>query len=402
MLKKLRFKFVLVNMLIVTVMLCVIFTMFHHFITLDLERSSISMMQSIIGKPNHLNDLHERPEDVRLPYFTLRIDGDGEITAAGGGYYDLSDEAFLSELAEKADAAPDRTGVLEEYNLRFLKSDTPFDKCVVFADTSSEQATLRNLVLVFVYVGGASFIVFLIISILLSRWAVKPVETAWKQQRQFIADASHELKTPLTVILTDAELLQSPEYDDASRARFSSSILTMARQMRGLVEQLLELARADNAREAMTFSRVDYSKLITDASLSFEAVFYEKGLSYDSEIDGGIAVNGGETPLRQMAEVLLDNAQKYSSPGGAVRLTLKRQGRGRCLLTVSNSGEPISQEDLKNIFKRFYRVDKARTRDGGFGLGLSIAERAVSEHKGRIWAESADGVNSFKVELPIL
>lgn len=243
---------------------------------------------------------------------------------------------------------------------------------------------------------------FLGISIQLSKWAVKPVDLAWKQQRQFVADASHELKTPLTVIITNAELAQSPEYDDESRHRFLSSILTMSRQMRSLIEKMLELARADDSDSKRNFDIVDFSRLVSNALLPFEPVFFEKGLKLETRLDKNIKVLGEESQLCQVVDVLLDNAQKYSKDGGTTWVTLKKTGKKRCLLAVANEGEGISPEEAKNIFKRFYRGDKARSRTGSFGLGLSIAESIVTGHRGKIWVESSNEINCFYVELPCL
>lgn len=173
----------------------------------------------------------------------------------------------------------------------------------------------------------------------------------------------------------------------------------MSRQMRGLVESLLELARVDNGTAKMTLTALDFSGLVSDAVLPFEPLYFEKGLGLDCQIEEGIKLKGSESHLRQVMDILLDNAMKYSSPMGTVRIGLKRQG-SHCLLSVSNPGEQISQEDLKNIFKRFYRIDKARSMNQSYGLGLSIAEEIVSAHRGRIWAESAAGLNTFYVLLP--
>ena len=175
----------------------------------------------------------------------------------------------------------------------------------------------------------------------------------------------------------------------------------MSRQMRSLVERLLELARADNEGEQSRFASVNYSALIENTLLPFEPVFFEKGLELSVQLESDIVVSGSEQRLRQMLEILLDNAQKYAGTGGPVTLRLQRTGRRHCRLSLSNPGEPLSGEELKNIFKRFYRVDKARSRDGGFGLGLSIAENIVAAHHGRVWAESRGGVITFWIELPV-
>lgn len=399
MIRRLRFKFVLVNMGIVALMLCVIFGLVLYFTSAKLELDSIRMMQSIAEQPFHLNAPSETGEDVRLPFFTLELGPRGELVSTGGGYYDLSDDDFLHRLIDAAYTSPRNLGVLEEYNLRYYRTDSPLRPCLVFADISSEQATLEGLVRTCLLIGGCSFLAFLWISILLSRWAVRPVDAVWKRQRQFVAAASHELKTPLTVILTNAELLQDPDYDEGTRSLFLSNILTMSRQMRRLIEQMLELARAD-AAPSSALVPLDFSKLVSQSVLSFESVFFERTLHLTAQIAEQIQVSGEESALRQVLEILLDNAQKYSRSQGAAQVSLQRHGRDRCLLIVSNEGVPIPQEELGRIFERFYRADPARSRDGSFGLGLSIAESIVTRHQGRIWAESSADGNRFLVELP--
>lgn len=400
MLKKLRIKFILINMLIVTVMLSAVFGFVYHFTRVSLEDESVSMMQSIAEDPLYLMDIGEQSGSVRLPYFILKINSRGDIIAAGGGYYDLSDKSFLEELLRKALLADDSVGIINEYNLRYYRTAASGGVSIVFADTTSEKATLMSLLRILLLIGGGAFLVFLGVSALLARWAIKPVEAAWQQQRQFVADASHELKTPLTVIMTNAELLQSPDYDEQSRSGFADSILVMSKQMRGLVERLLELARADNGTNLPAFEKFDFSTAVKNAILPFEPVFFEKGIELSSDIEDGITVNGDKEHLRQVLEIFLDNAQKYASVPGSAVVRLARCGKSRCRLSVANTGDAIAPEDLKNIFKRFYRADKARSRDGSFGLGLSIAESVVLRHRGKIWAESKNGMNTFYAELP--
>ena len=240
----------------------------------------------------------------------------------------------------------------------------------------------------------------MLISWLLARWAVKPVETAWQQQRQFVADASHELKTPLTVIMTNAELLNSPDFDETRRSQFAAHILTMSRQMRQLIEEMLDLARTDSGQSTLIFSQVDLSRLISDAVLPFEPVFFEAGLTLAVDIQPGLTVRGSQQHLRQTVDILLDNARKYAAPSGEISVTLTRCG-GRCRLAVSNPGPGISKADLQNIFKRFYRADEAHPQLGSYGLALSIARNIILRHRGRIWAESKNGRNTFFVELPV-
>ena len=400
MLKKLRTKIVCILMVTVTVMLAIIFGLVIHFIGNALEAQSIQMMQSIASNPMQLGSPGEISEDMRLPFFTVQVSRRGEVMAIGGGFSDFSDEEGILEITKAALAAQEQTGLLEAYNLRYLKTSKLAGYTIVFADMSSEKNTMGGLVRSCILIGLICFALFLGVSLLLARWAVKPVSQAWDQQRQFVADASHELKTPLTVIMTNAELLQSGEYDEQARQQFSGSILTMSRQMRGLVEGLLELARVDNGAVKTKFAALDYSELVQNSMLPFEPLYFEKGLILETGIEAGVWLKGSEAHLHQVVDILLDNAMKYTTPGGTVRVGMRRQG-SHALLSVAGPGEAISPEDLKNIFKRFYRIDKARSRDGSYGLGLSIAQSIVSEHRGRIWADSRDGINTFLVQLPL-
>ena len=398
MLKRLRIKFVCINMTIVTILLCLVLSLVLHFTQENLETQSIRMMEAIAAEPFQPGLPDRRPDDVFLPYFAVHLDHQGNLVTLSSTYFDLSDQDLVAQLVAEA-LAGDQTGVLEDYDLRYCRVSTPLGEQLVFADISSEIQTMESLLRTCLLMGALGFLAFLVLSLFLARWAVRPVEKAWDQQRQFVADASHELKTPLTVITTTTELLSDPACPETHRGRYTDSILTTARQMRELVESLLDLARADNGAAKMDFSDLDYSQLVTSAVLPFEAVLFEADLTLTTDIRDGIRLKGSADHLRQVVEILLDNARKYSFPQTEVTVTLNRTGK-TCLLRVTNRGETISPADLTNIFKRFYRVDTARTSSGSYGLGLSIAESIVQAHKGKIWAESREGSNSFFVQLP--
>lgn len=399
MIRRLRMKFVCINMAIVTGMLLVIFGMLLHFTGEELERQSFQTVQMAMrewGMPGRPGD----PQQMALPWFRVTTDPQGQRIVASNGFFDLSDETLIEQILQQAENSPEQSGVLRQYNLRFSKMPGgPFGQTLVFVDMSGELATMNGLLKTCLVIGLLSLGGFFLISIFLARWAVRPVEKAWDQQRQFVADASHELKTPLTVIMTNAELMQDPLYGETEHRSFADSILVMSRQMGQLVERLLELARVDNGTAKMEFSRLDFSGLVADTLLPFEPVYFERHLELESQVEPGIFLQGSDTHLRQVLDILLDNGLKYTSSGGTVKVSLMRSGSG-CLLSVAGPGEAISREDLKNIFKRFYRVDKARHRDGSYGLGLAIAESIVTEHKGKIWAESEREINTFFVQLP--
>lgn len=400
MLNRLRIKFICITMVIVTLMLCVIFGLLIHVTARDLEKQSIQLLQTVAEAP--IKPARPGSAQGLLPYFVLRQSPVGDmVVSAGEHYFDL-DEAFLRQVLTQAEATGKQSGVLQSYGLRFLRREDKFGKVFAFVDISGHIRTVGNLALTCLAVGCGCFAVLLGISMLLARWAVKPVEKAWAEQRQFVADASHELKTPLTVITTNAELLAAPAEENTNRGQLVENIQTMSRQMRGLVEGLLELARVDNGAARAEFSRVALSEAVTSTVLPFEAVLFEAGLALEAQIEPALAVLGSQRHLCQVVEILLDNAAKYTTPQTKVWVWLRRTSAKACTLSVAGHGQPLSPTQLQDIFKRFYRVEKARSMNGSYGLGLAIAKTIVEDHGGKIWAQSTDGINSFFVTLPLI
>ena len=401
MIKRLRLKLIAITMVLLTVMLLVILGCIYHFTYAGIMESSMSALQTA-GVELELHGRPGKPERFTTsPCFVLKLTPEGRLLAVGSNYYDLEDREELIELLNEAEETGTKSGLLEERALRFLRLEDGRNVRYAFMDVSAEIDTLNRLNIICAAIFVAGLVGFFCISLLLTRWAVHPVERAWEQQRQFVADASHELKTPLTVILTNAELLQSEEYDSESKSRFTDSILTMSRQMRGLVEELLDQARVDNGMAQAEKMRLDFSKLVSDAVLPFEPVYYEEGRELTSEVEPGILLTGSSAHLRRVVEILLDNGCKYSTPGGIVELRLERQGRGNCLLSVRSPGVAMTEQQCRDIFKRFYRADQARSMNRSYGLGLSIAQGIVEQHRGKIWAQSRDGYNTFFVSLPL-
>lgn len=400
MIKKLRVKFVCIVMAIAMLMVGGILGVVIHFTGTSMEMQSVSMMRTIAANPFQQGAPGKPIDDeVRLPFFTVQISSRGELITTGGGYFDLTDREYLQQIVNLVLSADKESGELIEYDLRYLVAMSPVGLSIVFADTATEAATIRSMAYSCMFIFVAAMLVFLGISILLSRWVIKPVAVAWDQQRQFVADASHELKTPLAVIMANAELMQGEDTSEEDRKTYSGNILGVTYQMRSLVENMLEMARVDNGTVKMNFTTVDLSQLVSDAALSFHLLYEEKGMGLRCAAADGIQIHGSEQHLYQVMDVLLDNALKYATPNGMVSVDLVSTGRN-CILSVASPGDPISKEDLKNIFKRFYRGDAARAMNGSYGLGLSIAESIVEAHKGKIWAESKNGYNIFYVQIP--
>ncbi|MBR6385629.1 MAG: HAMP domain-containing histidine kinase [Ruminococcus sp.] len=360
------------------------------------------MMRSLAFRPPELSERkapdnmpEPMPENIRLPFFKVNISENGEITTYGNDYY-FTDR--LDELVKTVNQSDEEYGIITEYDLRFMKSAN--NRTIVFADVSSEKAMMKGLVRNSIVTGAVGYVIFFVISLILAKWVTKPVEKTWNEQKQFIADASHELKTPLTVIITNAEMMSDKNYTEDDRENFTRNILSTSKRMRGLVESLLELARLDNSNTQIKKEKFDFSSLVNDCILPFEPLFYENNTELSADIEENTEIDGDRDKLRQVAEILLDNALKYSDPADKVTITLKKQS-GNCILSVSGLGTPLSKEECQNIFKRFYRVDKSRNNNGSYGLGLSIAKSIIEGHGGKIWAESVNGYNIFTVSLPL-
>lgn len=398
MIRRLRLKMVCINMVLVTLMLCTMFGMILQMTRVNLENESRQMVQQLSSERGRPGPFGGPEHGVQLPYIVIEITMGGNVNA--WGQFDV-ENVDLGELLTAVSESGASEGVLEDSALQFAVSQTPMGQKVVLLDISSHRTTLHNLLRTCISIGAITFVLFLGVSFLLAGWAVKPVEQAWQQQRQFVGDASHELKTPLTVILTNAELLQDETYDPESRQQFADHILTMARQMRGLVEDLLELARVDNGLARKAYVTVDWSSLVSDAVLPFEPLFFEHDLMLETRIDPGLTLKGDENRLRQVVEILLDNAMKYSTPGGTVNLELTREGRNHARLCVSSPGTSLTAQERQDIFRRFYRTDKVRTIGHSYGLGLPIAKGIAEQHDGKIWAESTEDRNQFFVDLPM-
>lgn len=404
MIKKLRLKVVGICMLLVTAVLAVVFVAAYTSSRRSIEKNGREVLQRVINEDVTPPD--ERPNhqfggsQVQLPYFTVEVwSGGATAYVTGGTYSDLEDTEELGEILSACLAMDENEGTIPAYNLRYLRQDNGLFQRIAFVDTSAEKATLKTMVASYLQIGAAATILLLGISILLAWWITRPVEKAWQQQRQFLSDASHELKTPLTVILSNAELMSSVPLEPRL-ARWADNIRSEGVQMKRLVEEMLTLARADNMVRTSVFSEQSLSDLAMDCALLFEPVAFEAGKTLTYDLAEGIVVSGDGDKLRQVISVLLDNAVKYGKDGAPIVMTLQKT-ESRARLSVANQGDPIPAEQLSHLFERFYRADASRGELSGFGLGLSIARTIADEHKGSLRAESDERSTRFILTLPL-
>lgn len=409
MIQKLRRKFVLINMSLVFSVLLIVFSVFLYTNYQRLENTSKNDMKMALTRtsektPPKFEIGGSKPQDLppTTPIVCAVLDSDGEILKTVGQNAEISQQV-LEQAVQQALEANTREGTISSLDLRFLRQDMPSGVKIAFADRSHERDSIRSLLLSALLVGVGGLFAFFLISLYLARWALRPVERAWEQQRQFVADASHELKTPLTVILANIGILLSHrESTIEQQLKWVEYTGTEATRMKQLVDDLLFLAKSDARRMPPPQTPVDLSNIAWSSLLPYESVAFEQGVTLNSSIAPNLFILGDTSRLQQLIVILLDNACKYAGEHGVVTLTLE-QVQSKARLTVNNTGALIPMDQLEQIFERFYRLDQSRVRKTeGYGLGLSIAKTIVEAHGGKISAVSSAGAGtSFIVTLPL-
>lgn len=395
MIRRLRWKVIGLNMGMVFCVLLAVFTAVYFSSRAVIARSVQQQLQQVLQTGSGY-DLSQ-PGQEGVPCFVAEVYASGTVRVSGNSYYDLTDKAALVDIVTAALSADSDEGVLAEHHLRYLRQTGLLSTRIAFTDSTLEQATLRSLLTGSLLIGLAALAVLFACSYVLSGAVTRPVDRAWQQQKQFLSDASHELKTPLTVILSSAELLEQSAAPE--QKQYVDNVRAESRRMKRLVEDMLTLSRVERGGEHLPDTTADLSDAAADAALRFEPVAYEAGHTLSYDIAPGLLVRGDSGKLEQAVAVLLDNAIKYAAPGTEVRLDAARQGKNACLW-VENEGDPIPADKLPHIFDRFYRADASRTDGGSFGLGLPIARAIVEAHRGTLRCDSGGHTTRFTITLP--
>ena len=333
----------------------------------------------------------ERSDYQLSTFYSVALSEDGTVLAVDNGVRGLYDEDKLVEIARKLLEEARSSGRLD--NMSYMISVRSGYTLVAFIDNTIIDASMKMLLRNVLIVGGAAIVVLFFVSIVLSKKIIRPLEENDKQQKQFISDAGHELKTPVAVISTNAELLSR----ELGENEWLANIQYENDRMGDLVKQLLDLSKAESTETPM--ETVDFSRIITGEVLAFESVAFDQGKMIQSDIDEGIHVVGNQIQLTQLISILLDNAVRHGA-GSEIELSLKRQGHS-AVFNIANDGDEIPPEKLEHLFDRFYRVDEARNSESHhYGLGLSIAKAVVEKHGGSIVVSSRNGKVRFTVSIP--
>lgn len=380
MIKKLKRKFIFIFMSLIMLMLIGLFLLIGISTSLRLEKDS---MQSLSRHLSAHQSSIRRSSSIVL---TLKFSKSGRQidSQENTRNFSLSDSE-VKEISSYCLDTKKESGTVPGYPLLFLKKETHDSMKIAFYDLTQNRQTMHSLYISFLIAGIISMAVFSIVSLFLANWCVRPIEKTWILQQNFVADASHELKTPLTVILANTAILKDhsdkPIY---TKTKCITYIEEEAKHMSRLINDMLFLAKTDAFKETIKKDSVNLSDICTNSYLSFESVAFEKNIFLAADIEENIYINGVSDKLNQLFGIVLDNACKYTDENGKIHFSLHKKGN-TILFKLNNSGAPIPKEHLSHLFERFYRVDEARTRScSGYGLGLSIARSIVEMHHGKI------------------
>lgn len=416
---KLRNKFLILNITIISIMMLISFTTIY-ILTLNNVRNDIKKELYKISDINNrrIDEKNNMPpirnDNIAVadriappepsPSFTLAVDELGNILSIFS-VFDMDDEFYkeIYGLAINRNLEMDQIKLEGKY-WTFLKRNHPNYAKIVFLDTTAQQTFLNGLIWTFITVATITLVIIFFISRFFANKSVSPIKDAFDRQKQFIADASHELKTPLAVIKTNVDVVLSSENSSIKdQSKWLEYIKREVDRMNNLVNDLLFLAKLDYSNSREKYFDFNLSDIIENVIISLEAVFYEKNIKLLYEIEENLLVNGNPQQLEQIFRILLDNAIKYIDDRREINVFLK-QNNGKAVLVVENTSEGISDENISKVFDRFYRVENSRSKaNEGYGLGLSIAKTMIEEHNGKLTAQSIPGgLTTFKMELTIV
>ena len=325
-------------------------------------------------------------------FYSVAISYDNKVIEIRNDDAAVYTDAELESAARQVLKKSDVNGMID--NLVYYRMDKGGYTLVSFMDNTIIRESMNTLFRYTLIFGGVAIIALYFLAAYLAKKIVTPLEESYQKQKHFISDAGHELKTPVSVVSANAELLSREIGDN----QWLSNIQYENERMGKLVGQLLELARTENVKPQMEY--LDLSRLVAGGVLPFESVAYENGLTLNSQITDGIITLGNSTQLSQLVSILVDNAIRHSQNGKEVFISLTHT-RSNAVFTVINDGEPIPQEQIAQLFERFYRADEARNgEDKHYGLGLAIAKAIVEAHNGKIEVSCYDGKVCFTARLP--
>lgn len=396
MFEKLERKFTLFNLAIISVMLLITFGAIY-FINYksiyDQNIKNIRMASNVLFKGPEDEGRFKNPESFIFA-FNLIGNNNGLVTVDSSFEFE---EDLYSELFNISMKTKEQSGNFKYDDRSWMFLISPISSIevkVTILDITESRDSLNTLLTTLVILYFLMLIIIYFVSLYVSQKAIKPIKENYFRQKRFIEDASHELKTPLTVINANIDVLLTEKNIDPSKNKWVSYIKNEVIGMSALVNNLLILAKSEE--NTLTFKQVDISSVIIDIVGPFESMINDKKVTLNLEITEGLTTKIDDFKFKELMTILIDNAIKYVDNNGVINITLKKE-RAKIIFNISNSGNKIDESDITHIFDRFYRCDKSRTNNGSFGIGLSVAKNIVDKFGWNIEVSSSDQLTSFKI-----
>lgn len=419
MIKKLRKNFIFSNMLLVTIIIVFVFCGLFMTNSTREKRASIAALSAVANNSslNYQITQHKYVDNLNFSEYVhpssnlstvavlAHVDKSGDVLSYGVSGNVTASAERVEKAIKTAAVSTKSDGVISGMGVRYLKVQSPDGgQTIAIADITAENATLAFLFRAYIFCALFILAIMFLISDYMAYKSIAPVEKSWKNQNRFVADASHELKTPLTVILANMDIISSnPDSTVEEQKKWIENTKSEAKRMTELVNDMLFLAKSDAAVEqSLNTMDVNLSSLCEECALTFEAVAFERGVNLSTAIAPDIHTMVDEAKMKQAIIILLDNAIKYVNAGGAIMLALENTSK-YIKISVFNTGNPIPVDKQKHIFERFFRAEESRARDkGGYGLGLSIASNILEAHKGKLSLEYSDDRGTcFNLLIPV-
>ena len=402
MIAELQRKFIRISVLSILTVFTLIFLALVHFSTVQVKRT-LDVLTRTVANAGSLEELAEQAGPAQgalyggdsafrltTRTFLIWLDEEENLLRLDNGMPGVT-ESRAEELAREAAEEGRDKGWVSDYRYRRIAGEG--ETLYVFVDGSLNRSVSNRLLFTAFLVLLGSAVLILTLTVLFSKRVVRPVADSYEKQKQFITDANHELKTPLTLILSNLDIVES----ELGKSEWLDDIRSEGERMGLLINQMVTLSRMDESENQLLSARFDLTNVVTDAVAEFQPLADERGLSLWVKLEPGLQYQGDQELIRRLVAILMDNAVKYCDQDGTIRVELFR--RRHPVLLVENDYAAVDSLQLDRLFDRFYRADKARTFSGSFGVGLSIARSILRSHHGSISAYHREGIIGFRADL---
>lgn len=402
MIAELQRKFIRISVLSILTVFTLIFLALAHFSTVQVKRT-LDVLTRTVANAGSLEELAEQAGPAQgalyggdsafrltTRTFLIWLDEEENLLRLDNGMPGVTEDRAEELAREAAEEGRDK-GWVSDYRYRRIAGEG--ETLYVFVDGSLNRSVSNRLLFTAFLVLLGSAVLILTLTVLFSKRVLRPVADSYEKQKQFITDANHELKTPLTLILSNLDIVES----ELGKSEWLDDIRSEGERMGLLINQMVTLSRMDESENQLLSARFDLTNVVTDAVAEFQPLADERGLSLWVKLEPGLQYQGDQELIRRLVAILMDNAVKYCDPDGTIRVELFR--RRHPVLLVENDYAAVDSLQLDRLFDRFYRADKARTFSGSFGVGLSIARSILRSHHGSISAYRREGIIGFRADL---